>query len=96
MPTYIVLGHFTEQGVKNVKESPKRAEAFMQNAAKAGVNVKALYWTIGQYDVVVVVDAPDDETVTAGLLNLAALGNIRTQTLRAFDVKEMAQVIAKM
>src|SRR5206468_12256719 len=66
--SFIVLGNFTDQGIRNVKETTKRAEAFKAAAKKVGANVKELYWTMGQYDLVTVVEAPDDETATSLLL----------------------------
>ena len=65
MATYIVLCHFTEQGIRGVKDSPKRAAAFKAAAKKAGVTVKAFYWTLGRYDMVSILEAPSTETVTA-------------------------------
>jgi uncharacterized protein with GYD domain len=96
MATYILLGNFTEQGIRHVKDSPKRAETVKDLAKKAGVTVKELYWTLGQYDVVAIFDAPDETAVTALGLSLAALGNVRTQTLRAFTGTEISAIIRKM
>ena len=96
MPTYIVLGQFTDQGLRNVKDSPKRAEAMRAMAKKTGVTVKDVYWTLGKYDVVTIVDAPDDTAVTAMLLSTGGLGNVRTHCLRAFNADEMGKVLGKM
>ena len=96
MATYVMLMSFTDQGIKNVKDSPKRAEAFRQSAKKLGATVKELYWTLGQCDTVTIVDAPDDATMTALGLSLGTLGNVRTQTLRAFTEAEMTAIIGKM
>jgi uncharacterized protein with GYD domain len=96
MATYIVLGQFTDQGVRNVKESTKRAEAFKEMAKRAGTTVKEVYWTLGAYDIVTIVEAPDDAAVTALLLSAGALGNVRTQSLRAFSADEMGRILAKM
>ncbi|MGZ8299592.1 MAG: GYD domain-containing protein [Rhodoplanes sp.] len=96
MASFILLAHFTEQGIKNVKDSPKRADAFRQSAKKRGATVKEIFWTLGQYDLVAILDAPDDVTVTALGLSLGTLGNVRTQTLRAFSEAEMAAVLGKM
>ena len=85
MATYIVLGQFTDQGIKNVTDTIKRAEALKEMGQKAGAAIKEVYWTIGQYDIATIVEAPDDATVTALLLNVGKLGNVRTQTLRAFQ-----------
>ncbi len=96
MALYIVLGSFTEQGIRNVKDSPKRAEAFKSMAKKCGATVKDIYWTLGQYDVVAIVEASDEASITALGLSSGALGNIRTQTLRAFTAAEMTTILDKM
>lgn len=96
MATFIVLGCFTEQGVRNIKESPKRAEAFKEMAKKTGVTVKDVYWTLGQFDIVAVCDAPDDQTASALAFSIGALGNVRTQTLRAFSQADIGSVLSKM
>ena len=96
MATYIVLGQFTEQGIRNVKETTKRAQTLDDLAKKFGSTVTASYWTIGHYDVVAMIDAPDDQAVTGLLLSLGAAGNVRTQTLRAFSADQMGQILAKM
>ena len=96
MPTYIVLASFTEEGIKNVKDSPKRADAFKDMAKKAGATVKETFWTLGQYDIVAIVEAPDDETMTAIGLNTGKSGNVRTQTLRAFSAADMKKILGKV
>jgi len=96
MATYCVLASFTEQGVRNAKDSPQRAEAFKEMAKKCGVTVKDLYWAQGQYDVVTLLEAPDDLAVTSLALSIGALGNVRTQTLRLFTAGDMKAIIAKM
>jgi len=96
MPTYIMLGQFTDQGIRNVKETTKRAEALKEMAKKVGATVKEVYWTLGPYDVATVVDAPDDMSATALFLSVGALGNVRTQTLRAYSPEEMGRVLGKM
>ena len=96
MATYVVLANFTDQGVKNVKDSTKRAEAFKELAKSQGATVKDLYWTLGQYDIIATVDAPDDMVITALGLTLAKAGNVRTQTLRAFSQADMGAVLSKV
>jgi uncharacterized protein with GYD domain len=96
MATYCVLGSFTEQGVRNAKDSPKRAEAFREMARKCGVTVKDVYWAQGQYDVVTILEASDDLAVTSLALSIGALGNVRTQTLRLFSAGDMKAIIEKM
>jgi uncharacterized protein with GYD domain len=85
MATYIMLASFTDQGIRKVKDSPKRADAFKNMAKKCGATVKDVFWTLGEYDVVAIVEAPDDISMTALGLSSGALGNVRTQTLRAFQ-----------
>ena len=96
MVTYIVLATFTDQGIKNAKDSPKRAEAFRQMAKSFGVTVKDIFWTQGRYDIVTVIEAPDEFSATALNLSLSALGNIRTESLRAFSAADMATIVGKM
>ena len=96
MVTYVVLAKFTDQGVKNAKNSPKRAEAFRQMAKTFGATVKEIFWTQGRYDIVMIVEAPDEHSATALNLSLSALGNIRTESLRAFSSEEMMKIVAKM
>jgi len=96
MATFIVLGNFTEQGIRNIKESPKRSEAFKAMAAKAGVKVKEIYWTLGHYDIVTVTEAPDVATATALGLAIASQGNVRTETLTAFSAEEFGKILGKM
>ena len=96
MATFIVLAHFSDQGIHGVKDSPKRADAFKEMAKKAGVNVKEMFWTLGRYDLVIVLEAPDVETVTALGLSVGKLGNVRTETLRAFNKAEMTAILKKV
>jgi uncharacterized protein with GYD domain len=96
MALYIVLANFTAQGIRNIKDSAKRAEAFKEMAKKCGVTVKDTFWTLGQYDIVAILDAPDDISITALGLSAGALGNVRTQTLRAFTQADITSVLGKM
>lgn len=95
MATYIVLANFTEQGIRNVKDTTKRAEAVREAAARFGVTAKDFYWTLGSHDVVAVFEAPDDASMTALGLALGSAGNVRTQTLRAFARDEMERILAR-
>ncbi|MFC4501836.1 MULTISPECIES: GYD domain-containing protein [Streptomyces] len=95
MPAYVTLLNWTDQGIRNYKDTAKRAEAFAVAAQKLGGKILSLYWTVGSYDLVAVVEAPDDETATAVLLQLGGVGNVRTTTLRAFGPEEMDRIIAK-
>ena len=96
MATYIVFGNFTEQGIRNAKDSPKRKEAFKEMAKQLGVTVKDLYWTLGQYDIVLILEAQDDAAVAELGLSLGKLGNVRTQTMRAFGPSEVTKLLDKM
>ena len=95
MSTFISLINFTEQGIKNVKDSPARAQAFREMAKKLDVEVKAIYWTVGAYDIVAITEG-SDEAVTSALLAVGSAGNVRTQTLRAFDADGMRKILKKM
>lgn len=92
MPTYIVLANFTEQGVRNFRDSPQRADAAASFMERLGGRMVDIHWTVGLYDLVVVVDAPDDETVSAMMLGIASQGNVRTTTMRAFSREEFTRV----
>src|SRR6516164_3061184 len=96
MVTYVVLAKFTEQGVRNAKDSPKRADAFKELAKTFGVTVKDIVWTQGRYDIVTLIEAPDESSAMTLNLSLAALGNVRTETMRAFSAAEMAKIVGKM
>jgi uncharacterized protein with GYD domain len=96
MATYIVLSKFTDQGIRNVKDTAKRADAVRELARKMGIDTKSMYWTIGKYDVVVTFEAPNDETMTALSLAIASQGNVRTQTLRAFSKDEVTGILGKL
>ena len=96
MPTYVTLASFTEQGVRNAKGTLKRADAFKEMAKKHGVTVKDIYWTQGRYDIVTITEASDDISATALSLSIGALGNIRTEMLRAFSASDMETIIGKM
>lgn len=95
MVTYVVLATWTEQGVKSFRETTQRAEEFSTLVEKAGGRVRELLWTIGEYDIVSVVELPDDETFTALALQVSSLGNIRTRSLKAFDADGMAVVLQR-
>ena len=95
MATYIALESWTQQGIQASGNTVDRAEASGQLPTKLGATLKQTYWTLGQYDVVQILEAPDDETATAFALALSSLGNVRTTTLRTFDAAEMRGIAAK-
>jgi uncharacterized protein with GYD domain len=96
MATYIVLLNWTEQGVAEAGESPGRANAAATALRKLGGKMKSVWWTMGPYDLVSIIEAPDDETVTAFCLAVGAQGNARTVTMRAFDKTEMQKVLDRL
>ncbi len=96
MATYITICNFTDQGIRTVKESIKRADAVKAAGKKFGVDMTQLYWTLGSYDLVAVFEAKDEKDVTAFGLAIGSQGNIRTQTMRAFNKKEMVEIIGKL
>ncbi len=96
MPTYISLVQFTDKGIQAAKETTQRVADWAAKVQSMGVSVKQMYWTLGEYDQVCVFEAPDDETAASVLLAADLLGNIRTQTLRAFTASEMKKILAKM
>lgn len=96
MATYIVLANFTDQGIKDVKETIERAADFKDMASKAGASVKDIYWTLGSRDVVAICEAPDDKAVTAFALNAAQRCSVRSETLRAFSADEMKNILDKL
>ncbi len=96
MATYINLVRFTQQGIQNIKESPTRLEAAKQAFRAVGAEIKEFYLVMGQYDIVLIVEAPDDRTMAKATLAVGSLGNVRTETLRAFTEDEYRKVIADL
>jgi len=96
MATFVVLAKFTDQGIRNVKQTINRAESFKQLAAMTGIRVKSIYWTLGRHDLVAICDVPDDEDATALSLSISSRGNVRCETLRAFSFDEMKKILSKM
>ena len=96
MPTYVALVNWTDQGIRNVRDTVDRAAKTDELAQKHGASFSQLYWTVGPHDIVAVLEAPDDESVTAFLLELGSGGNVRTTTLRAYDREEMSAIIERL
>lgn len=96
MVTFISLCTFTDQGIRTIKESTKRADMVMEAASKFGSKLTHLYWTQGQYDLISIIEAPDDASATAFGLAIASAGNVRMQTLRAFNRNEMNSILGKL
>ncbi len=93
MPTYVVLYKFTDQGLKGIKGTVRRAREVRAENEKRGFKTIGIYWTQGQYDLVAVMDAPSEEAMTAGLFNVAEAGNVHSETLRAFTEEEMGKAL---
>jgi uncharacterized protein with GYD domain len=91
----VSLINWTDQGIKNFRDTTQRAADFSRLVESSGGRVRELLWTVGEYDSVCVIDFPDDETGVATLLRLGSAGNIRSNTLRAFSAEEMAGIIAR-
>ena len=96
MVTYIALSNFTDQGIRTIKETTKRADAVKEAAKKFGATMTQIYWTLGKYDLVAIIEAPDDASATAFALAIGTAGNVRMQSLRAFSKEEMNGILAKM
>jgi len=96
METFVMLLTLTDQGIRNVKDTGKRADAVREMGKKFGVNMKDIYWTLGSYDVVTVCEAPDDASMTAFGLAIGKDGNVRTQTLRAYSRQDINSILAKL
>src|SRR3989442_3036542 len=96
MAMYIGLIRFTEQGIRNIKDTVKRGEAAIAEAEKMGLKITEEFWTMGNYDVVVLCEAPDDATMSAFMLKIGSMGNVKSHTLRAFRKQEMEGILAKL
>jgi uncharacterized protein with GYD domain len=95
MPRYVVLYRFTDQGLKNIKDTVRRAEEVRKTNESRGFKVLGTYWTQGRFDIVSIVEAPDEESMLAGLFNIAEAGNVHSETLRAYDENEMRRALEK-
>jgi uncharacterized protein with GYD domain len=96
MASYVVLVNFTEQGIRHIKQTTERAKQLVNAAANLGITIKDIYWTMGAYDAVFTADGPDDDTMTALAVSMGSIGNIRTQTMRAFSADEMKRILDKV
>ena len=95
MPTYVSLINWTDQGIRTVKETLQRADSAAELAQKHGGSLQ-VYWTVGSYDIVAILEAPDDESATAFLLEAGSWGNVRTTTLRAYDREQMSSILGRL
>lgn len=96
MATYIVILNFTDQGIRNLKNTSERADGFAKEVESHGAKIKDVYWTVGAHDGVLIVDAPDEVTMAALTLSLASHGSVRTQLLRAFDRDEVGDLLSRI
>ena len=95
MPIYVGLGNWTDQGTKDFRGAVQRGNSFREAVEQAGGRVRELVWTMGEYDFITVLEAPDDETAATLVLRVPAAGNVRTKTMRAFDADQMNDIIAR-
>ncbi|MDX6380044.1 MAG: hypothetical protein QOI57_1068 [Rubrobacteraceae bacterium] len=96
MPTYVLLINWTDQGVRNVRDTVDRYDRSTELANKHGVSLEQIYWTVGPHDIVGLAEAPDDESISAFCLELSSAGNLRTTTLRAYNREEMRGVLERL
>ena len=96
MPNYVILYNWTEQGIKNVKDTIKRSKSFETALKKVGAKSNGIYYTLGKHDIVAIVEAPSDEAIASVLYSIGSLGNGRTETLKAFSMSEVASVVEKL
>jgi uncharacterized protein with GYD domain len=96
MPTYVVLVNWTDQGITNIKQTIERTDHGGELAEKHGLKLEQAYWTVGAYDMVTIFTAPDDEAISAHLLEIGSLGNVRTTTLRAYDEEQMSGILQRL
>jgi uncharacterized protein with GYD domain len=96
MPRYISLLNWTDQGIRNVRDTVQRRDQADALAERHGTRIEQVYWTVGPYDIVIILEAPDDESATAMLLELSSAGNLRTTTLRAYDREEMTGILQRL
>ena len=96
MPTYINLVNWTDQGIKNIKEAPQRMDAFKKLVEDEGGKLKGFYFTMGKYDIVTIIDAPNDEALANILLNTGSKGSIRSETMKAFTEEQFRNIVTKV
>ncbi len=96
MPTYISLLNFTDQGIRTVNETIQRVDSATERAQQFGVSLQSSYWTVGPYDLVITLEAPDDQSATAFLLDAGSRGAVRSTTLRAYDREEMSSILGQL
>ncbi|OGW76518.1 MAG: GYD family protein [Omnitrophica bacterium RIFCSPHIGHO2_02_FULL_49_9] len=96
MAHFVVLASFTDKGIAAIKDTAKRAKSFRELASTFGVKISTIYWTMGRYDVVLTLEASSDESVAALLMKAGSLGNLKSETLRAFSESEISSLVSKL
>jgi uncharacterized protein with GYD domain len=96
MPTYVILGNFTQEGIENIKDSPKRLADNAKLAKSLGGEMKAFYYTLGRYDFVAITEGPDNETLMKGMLIIGSKGSVRTETLVAIPAEKVTEIIKEL
>ena len=96
MPRYVVLVNWTDQGIRNVKDTIERTDSGGEIAQKHGLKLEQAYWTVGAYDMACIFEAPDEEAIAAHLLEIGSLGSVRTTTLRAYDEEQMSGILQRL
>ena len=96
MPNYISLVSYTEEGIKSIKDTGKRAKAFAEKLKKHNISMKSTFWTIGRFDIIHIYEAPDDDAAASVAFALGSMGNVRTETLRAFDLEEVTKIVGNV
>jgi len=96
MPTYVMLAQWTDQGIRTIEESPRRLDAAKKTLVDMGGQLRSLYLTMGDYDLVAIYDAPDDAVAARFTLILGKMGNVRTTSMKAFPEEAMRQIIASL
>ena len=96
MPNYVALINWTDQGIRNVRDTVERYGRSTELAEKHGVRFEQIYWTVGPYDIVAIAEASDVESITAFLLELGSAGNVRTTTLQAYNREEMSSILERL
>ena len=96
MPDYISLVSYTQEGIKSVKDTGRRANAFAERLKKSNIKMKSTFWTIGRFDIVHIFEAPDDDAAASVAFALGSMGNVRTETMRAFDLEEVTRIVGNV
>ncbi len=96
MQRFLTTLKFTDQGIQHIKDTCRRTDAFKEAARQMGARVRDIYWTLGSFDGIAIIDAPDEETATAVMLYVGSKGSVQTQTCRAYSAGEMQEILEKL